>query len=117
MAGRSRTRSRGAAVSPGTTAPRWRPNGPPRRNERPAGGGATTTPKTVGGGAALLAAVERVARTAGEDRIRLDTRDDLVEARALYARHGYVEIPPYSSDRYAEHWFEKQLTNAAEGAK
>ncbi|GGO29107.1 GNAT family N-acetyltransferase [Micromonospora parathelypteridis] len=63
----------------------------------------------AGGGAALLAAVEQRARAAGADRIRLDTRNDLVEARALYARHGYVEIPAYSQGPYAEHWFEKQL--------
>ncbi|MEV4122784.1 GNAT family N-acetyltransferase [Micromonospora sp. NPDC049645] len=63
----------------------------------------------AGGGAALLAAVEERARAAGADRIRLDTRNDLVEARALYARHGYAEIPAYSRDRYAEHWFEKRL--------
>ncbi|MFG1869559.1 GNAT family N-acetyltransferase [Micromonospora arborensis] len=63
----------------------------------------------AGGGAALLAAVEARARAAGADRIRLDTRNDLVEARALYARHGYVEIPAYSQGPYAEHWFEKRL--------
>ncbi|MFF5181621.1 GNAT family N-acetyltransferase [Micromonospora sp. NPDC000316] len=63
----------------------------------------------AGGGAALLAAVEQRARSAGMDRIRLDTRSDLVEARALYARHGYVEIPAYSRGPYAEHWFEKPL--------
>ncbi|MGI5520874.1 GNAT family N-acetyltransferase [Micromonospora sp. CA-259024] len=63
----------------------------------------------AGGGAALLAAVEQRARAAGADRIRLDTRADLVEARALYARHGYVEIPAYSHGPYAEHWFEKPL--------
>ncbi|MFF4880170.1 GNAT family N-acetyltransferase [Micromonospora sp. NPDC000668] len=63
----------------------------------------------AGGGAALLAAVERHAGAAGADRIRLDTRADLVEARALYARHGYVEIPAYSQGPYAEHWFEKRL--------
>lgn len=62
-----------------------------------------------GGGAALLSAVEEQARAAGTDRIRLDTRADLVEARALYVRHGYVEIPAYSHDIYAEHWFEKVL--------
>ncbi|MET8359114.1 GNAT family N-acetyltransferase [Micromonospora sp. NPDC005171] len=63
----------------------------------------------AGGGAALLAAVEERARTAGADRIRLDTRHDLVEARALYARHGYAEIPAFSQGPYAEHWFEKWL--------
>ncbi|WP_444951992.1 GNAT family N-acetyltransferase [Micromonospora ureilytica] len=63
----------------------------------------------AGGGAALLAAVEERTRAAGADRIRLDTRHDLVEARALYARHGYAEIPAYSRGPYAEHWFEKLL--------
>ncbi|MEU4774329.1 GNAT family N-acetyltransferase [Micromonospora sp. NPDC023644] len=63
-----------------------------------------------GGGAALLAAVEERARAAGADRIRLDTRSDLVEARALYARHGYREIPAYNAGPYAQHWFEKVLS-------
>ncbi|MGC5285506.1 GNAT family N-acetyltransferase [Micromonospora sp. DT231] len=64
----------------------------------------------AGGGAALLAAVAQRATAAGADRIRLDTRADLVEARALYARHGYAEIPAYSQGPYAEHWFEKRLS-------
>ena len=52
-------------------------------------------------------AVERIAREAfGVARIRLDTRKDLVEARALYARHGYPEIAPYNDSPYADHWFE-----------
>ncbi|WP_433320246.1 GNAT family N-acetyltransferase [Micromonospora sp. CA-269861] len=64
----------------------------------------------AGGGAALLSVVEERARVAGADRIRLDTRHDLVEARALYARHGYAEIPAYSRGPYADHWFEKRLS-------
>ncbi|MGC4790343.1 GNAT family N-acetyltransferase [Micromonospora sp. DT178] len=63
-----------------------------------------------GGGAVLLAAAAGRARAAGVDRIRLDTRGDLVEARALYARHGYREIPAYNDGPYAEHWFEKVLS-------
>ncbi|WP_433384181.1 GNAT family N-acetyltransferase [Micromonospora sp. KLBMP9576] len=63
-----------------------------------------------GGGAALLAAVEERARSFGINRIRLDTRSDLVEARALYARHGYREIPAFNDGVYAEHWFEKILS-------
>ncbi|MFG1744053.1 GNAT family N-acetyltransferase [Micromonospora chalcea] len=63
----------------------------------------------AGGGAALLAAVEAYAVGGGETRIRLDTRSDLVEARALYARHGYREIPAFTSGPYAQHWFEKSL--------
>ncbi|MEH0845723.1 GNAT family N-acetyltransferase [Micromonospora sp. CPCC 205711] len=62
-----------------------------------------------GGGAALLAAAQRRAEESGLDRLRLDTRHDLVEARALYARHGYREIAAYNDDVYAEHWFEKRL--------
>ncbi|MFI6269409.1 GNAT family N-acetyltransferase [Micromonospora zamorensis] len=67
------------------------------------------THRGAGGGAALLTAVEQHTRAAGAEAIRLDTRADLVEARALYARHGYVEIPAYSHGPYAEHWFEKRL--------
>ncbi|MDK1476484.1 GNAT family N-acetyltransferase [Streptomyces sp. 549] len=62
-----------------------------------------------GGGAVLLAAVERAAHRFGARAVRLDTRRDLVEARALYARNGYVEIPAYHHGPYADHWFEKRL--------
>ncbi|MFF3763706.1 GNAT family N-acetyltransferase [Streptomyces sp. NPDC001922] len=62
-----------------------------------------------GGGARLLAAAERTARGLGATAVRLDTRHDLVEARSLYARHGYAEIPAYNDGPYAEHWFEKVL--------
>ncbi|MGR6319588.1 GNAT family N-acetyltransferase [Micromonospora soli] len=89
---------------------RWRPRWAEltRVYLRPAHRGA-------GGGAALLAAVEAHAGAAGADRIRLDTRTDLVEARALYARHGYAEIPAYNDDRYAQHWFEKLLPARVDG--
>ncbi|RSS57806.1 GNAT family N-acetyltransferase [Streptomyces sp. WAC06614] len=63
----------------------------------------------TGGGAALLAALEDAARSLGARRIRLDTRTDLVEARGLYAKHGYGEIPAYNDGPYAQHWFEKPL--------
>ncbi|MBB5114032.1 GNAT family N-acetyltransferase [Micromonospora echinospora] len=63
----------------------------------------------AGGGAALITAIEAYAAEGGARRIRLDTRSDLVEARALYARHGYREIPAFNSGPYAQHWFEKSL--------
>jgi len=68
-------------------------------------------PEARGSGVAdlLLAAAEQYARGDGASLIRLNTRSDLVEARALYAKHGYQEIPPYGDDPLAEHWFEKQL--------
>lgn len=62
-----------------------------------------------GGAGVLLTAAERVAAQLGAERIRLDTRRDLVEAVALYRRHGFVEIDPYHEDPYAEIFFEKRL--------
>jgi GNAT superfamily N-acetyltransferase len=63
----------------------------------------------LGGAARLVAAAERAARSLGARRIVLDTRGDLVEARALYARLGYTETGPHNTDPYAEHWFRKEL--------
>lgn len=68
-----------------------------------------------GGGARLLAAAEEWARAQGAAVLRLDTRSDLVEARALYSRHGFAEIPAYNDNPYAQHWYEKRLTGAAAG--
>lgn len=62
-----------------------------------------------GGGARLVAAAEAAARSLGAETLRLDTRRDLVEARALYARTGYTEVEPFNDDKYAEHWFSKTL--------
>ncbi|QFU85555.1 Acetyltransferase (GNAT) family protein [Amycolatopsis sp. YIM 10] len=62
-----------------------------------------------GGAGVLLRAAEDAAREFGAKSMWLNTRDDLVEARALYARHGYRPIPPYGDDPYAEHWFGKEL--------
>ncbi|MEU3525064.1 GNAT family N-acetyltransferase [Streptomyces sp. NPDC038707] len=61
------------------------------------------------GAALLVSAAEVRARLLGARRIVLDTRGDLVEARALYARLGYTETAPHNSDPYAEHWFGKEL--------
>ncbi|MER6067496.1 GNAT family N-acetyltransferase [Streptomyces sp. NPDC001817] len=62
-----------------------------------------------GGAPLLVAAAERAARHLGARRLVLDTRSDLVEARALYARLGYTETDPHNDDVYAEHWFRKEL--------
>lgn len=62
-----------------------------------------------GGGRLLVRAVEDAARALGLAAIRLDTRNDLVEARALYAAEGFVEVEPFNDDEFAEHWFEKRL--------
>ena len=62
-----------------------------------------------GGAPLLVRAAEDAARALGATRMILDTRSDLVEARALYARLGYAETEPYNADPYAEHWFAKSL--------
>ncbi len=59
---------------------------------------------------ALLTTLEAGARSHGLTRLRLDTRSDLVEARALYTRHGFTEIAAFNDDPYADHWFAKDLT-------
>ncbi|GHF48823.1 GNAT superfamily N-acetyltransferase [Amycolatopsis bartoniae] len=56
---------------------------------------------------ALLRAAEEAARRNGAQVMHQDTRSDLVEARALYAKHGYREVEPYGERLYADHWFEK----------
>jgi GNAT superfamily N-acetyltransferase len=66
----------------------------------------------TGGGGLLLEAIEETARAYGIRRIQLDTRNDLVEARALYARHGYLEVPAHNAKQYAEHWFAKDLSES-----
>ena len=65
-----------------------------------------------GGARVLLAAAEDWAREQGLARVFLDTRTDLVEARAFYASCGFVELPPPASgrSRFQDHWFEKLLT-------
>ncbi|MFJ3577476.1 GNAT family N-acetyltransferase [Streptomyces rubiginosohelvolus] len=64
----------------------------------------------TGGGGLLLAAVEEEARAYGVRLLRLDTRHDLVEARGLYTKHGYREVPAFHRrNPYAEHWFAKEL--------
>lgn len=61
----------------------------------------------------LLEALEAHAVAIGLDTLRLDTNRNLTEARALYARNGYREIPRYNDNPYADHWFEKRLDPGA----
>jgi GNAT superfamily N-acetyltransferase len=60
-------------------------------------------------GRRLMGELERHAREHGLTQLRLDTRSDLVEARALYAALGYEEVPAFNSGAYAEHWLAKDL--------
>ena len=53
------------------------------------------------------AAGPALALGAAEDAVRSAS---LTEAKAMYRARGYVEIPRYNDDPYANHWFEKRLT-------
>ncbi|MFD8569150.1 GNAT family N-acetyltransferase [Streptomyces sp. NPDC059639] len=68
----------------------------------PAGRGA-------GLGRGLLLAVEEAARRLGAVRVVCETNSQLTEARALYTRCGYKEIPPYEGHGKADHWYAKAL--------
>ncbi|MER7520755.1 GNAT family N-acetyltransferase [Streptomyces sp. NPDC126499] len=63
----------------------------------------------TGGAGLLLDGLEDAARALGARRMVLNTRLDLVEARALYVRHGYAEIPAYCTGPYMEIWYGKEL--------
>lgn len=57
----------------------------------------------------LLVALEGLAVHAGFTTVRLDTGRRQPRALALYRATGYVEIPDYNGNRFASHWFEKEL--------
>jgi ribosomal protein S18 acetylase RimI-like enzyme len=57
----------------------------------------------------LLRDLEDRAAAAGYEVVRLDTNAVLVEAIAMYERHGYRRIDRYNQNPYAQRWFEKVL--------
>ncbi|MBP5857620.1 MarR family transcriptional regulator [Marivibrio halodurans] len=62
----------------------------------------------------LLAAIEEAAVDEfGLDTLRLETNGALREAQALYRASGYREVPAFSDEPYAHHWFEKDLSARA----
>lgn len=67
------------------------------------------TLRGLGLGRRILSALEDEARGLGLTRLRLETNSALSEAIRLYTTSGYAEIPAFSDDPYAHHWFEKRL--------
>jgi ribosomal protein S18 acetylase RimI-like enzyme len=63
----------------------------------------------LGIGRRLLVALEDHARASGARIVRMDTNHHLVEAIALYRSAGYVDIPRFNDEPFADHWFEKRL--------
>jgi ribosomal protein S18 acetylase RimI-like enzyme len=60
-------------------------------------------------GRRLMLELEKLAQAEGVHTLRLDTRSDLTEARALYTALGYIEVPAFNEGQYAQHWFAKDL--------
>jgi DNA-binding MarR family transcriptional regulator/GNAT superfamily N-acetyltransferase len=63
----------------------------------------------LGLGRRLLAELEGYARRYGASAVRLDTNKRLTEAIALYRANGYLEVPRFSDEGHAHHWFQKSL--------
>ena len=66
----------------------------------------------LGVGRRILAELEQYARQRGTTVLRLETSRHLTEAISLYRSAGYAEVPAFSDEPYAHHWFEKHLTKA-----
>lgn len=63
----------------------------------------------LGLGRRLMQEAEDAARALGIETLRLDTNEALTEARRLYERSGWTEIPRYNANPYAHCFFEKSL--------
>jgi DNA-binding MarR family transcriptional regulator/GNAT superfamily N-acetyltransferase len=60
-------------------------------------------------GRRMLAELEGWAAAHGARSVRLETNRVLTEAIAMYRRSGYVEVPAFNDEPFADHWFEKRL--------
>src|SRR4051794_18707444 len=63
----------------------------------------------LGLGRRLLEHLERLAREHGSTEAHIETSDVLPEAIALYRSAGYVEVPPFNDEPFADRWFSKSL--------
>jgi DNA-binding MarR family transcriptional regulator/GNAT superfamily N-acetyltransferase len=61
----------------------------------------------LGLGRRLLQQLEAGARAGGAGTARLETSAVLTEALALYRSAGWVEVPAFNDEPFADHWFEK----------
>jgi DNA-binding MarR family transcriptional regulator/GNAT superfamily N-acetyltransferase len=69
----------------------------------------------LGLGRRLLEHLERLAREHGSSEAHIETSDVLPEAIALYRSAGYVEVPPFNDEPFADRWFTKPLTDEQAG--
>jgi DNA-binding MarR family transcriptional regulator/GNAT superfamily N-acetyltransferase len=71
------------------------------------------TARGLGIGRRLLVELEASAARSGATRTRLETNRTLCEAIGLYRSAGYVEVPAFNDEPFADHWFEKRLVREA----
>jgi DNA-binding MarR family transcriptional regulator/GNAT superfamily N-acetyltransferase len=64
----------------------------------------------LGLGRRLLERLEACALAAGGRVAHIETSAVLTEALALYRSAGWVEVPSFNDEPFADHWFEKLLT-------
>ncbi len=67
------------------------------------------TARGLGLGKRILLRLEELARERRLPLLRLETNKALTEAQSLYRSTGFREVPPFNSEPYAHHWFEKPL--------
>lgn len=68
----------------------------------------------LGLGRRLLAQLEACAVAGGTRTLRLETSAVLAEALALYRSAGWIEVPAFNDEPFADHWFEKTLGDASD---
>jgi DNA-binding MarR family transcriptional regulator/GNAT superfamily N-acetyltransferase len=66
----------------------------------------------LGVGRRMLACLEACAHDNGAAIAHIETNGTLLEAISLYLSAGYVEVPAFNDEPFADHWFEKRLADA-----
>jgi DNA-binding MarR family transcriptional regulator/GNAT superfamily N-acetyltransferase len=69
----------------------------------------------LGLGRRLLGTLEACALAGAARVARLETSAVLVEALGLYRSTGWAEVPAFNDEPFADHWFEKSLTQPRVG--
>jgi DNA-binding MarR family transcriptional regulator len=63
----------------------------------------------LGLGRRLLETLEACARAGGARVAHIETSAVLTEALSLYRSTGWVEVPPFNDEPFADHWLKKEL--------
>jgi len=53
--------------------------------------------------------LEACAKAGGARVAHIETSAVLTEALSLYRSTGWVEVPPFNDEPFADHWFNKEL--------